>query len=733
MSADPNTQAKFMRLKAHAQRAQQRAMLAATAQAFERTKALIQRVEEKLAKIPPAYAYITPLTAQFDHAKSVWATAHQRIEAQVSDLSQSLKTQSQQLDSLLQQAETALSTPDSYNPLHKTIDSTATSLEGDADNADRSLQDACQPFITVWQALENHLDAVSATLEQFQTSSIALQSDETLFIGCNAEWVQTGKANDDPDGDLYITNHRLIFEQRETKSKLLGILGSKQVQAELWSVPLTHISEVSTQSKKAATGKAVIALSLSPEAEQRELVLHINTKLGDAYLASLIVGAKRGEFAPVVPKPSTDASQHATPRATPTMTDNAPQKPQSAPTTPPPLKGNGEPIAEEGYEYLEVTRSLNEHTYGAKTEFYISTYSLTQSKTSPVAIGWLDTAGLSDDFIHPKVHQEGWEYLGRNYQMQYFRRKLFVVDQAQDPQEALARLKDNLSTADPQKYLPPDLLQSIVSLYQTFPQEVVSIITPLPRAIKGRVMSGLREQEDTFELLFTLMVEETHADDQLFHHKRLKEKFTSAEHQSRLDKYHSEHLAPKEQARKDAQKAQDQNARLRASFLAQDPLHFARILSESLATWANQAQEGTPAPVVYSPEMEQDFLLALHKDLLTNEKAIFYAANLLAEAKRYHPLLYVVTSGRLTGDALDKAKSQLDALRATHGSHVPLQRGECVMLTKDATIYEHDEPSAKVLGTLAKGTLVVYSYSHMGKHFVTVLENRKAHWLSGFM
>ena len=38
----------------------------------------------------------------------------------------------------------------------------------------------------------------------------------------------TGKGKDDPDGILYLTDQRLVFEQKETTGKKLGLFGGKK-------------------------------------------------------------------------------------------------------------------------------------------------------------------------------------------------------------------------------------------------------------------------------------------------------------------------------------------------------------------------------------------------------------------------------------------------------------------------------------------------------------------------
>jgi len=122
-----------------------------------------------------------------------------------------------------------------------------------------------------------------------------------VFIATKAEWASTGKGSDDPDGNLYVTNKRLIFEQNEKKGKFLGLFGGKQVQAALWDIALTDITGISTENKGFFGGKSMLMISTS-HPEYAELPLEIKGGFGNERFAGLLERAKRGEFSiPVEP------------------------------------------------------------------------------------------------------------------------------------------------------------------------------------------------------------------------------------------------------------------------------------------------------------------------------------------------------------------------------------------------------------------------------------------------
>ena len=61
-------------------------------------------------------------------------------------------------------------------------------------------------------------------LDQRDEASFPFLAGEALFLAAKAEWVATGKGKDDPDGILYLTDQRLVFEQKETTGKKAGFV-----------------------------------------------------------------------------------------------------------------------------------------------------------------------------------------------------------------------------------------------------------------------------------------------------------------------------------------------------------------------------------------------------------------------------------------------------------------------------------------------------------------------------
>ncbi|MEW5989421.1 MAG: hypothetical protein AB1791_22570, partial [Chloroflexota bacterium] len=136
------------------------------------------------------------------------------------------------------------------------------------------------------------------TLEQSQT--IQLVETEGLLAAVNAEWQRDGE--DGPEGILFLTDQRLLFEQREevVTKKFLGLFKSdSEVQQQLLlDVAAGQIETVESSEEGGflGMGKAdILELVLGPEAPVSRARFHLKGQ-ESAEWATLIKRVKSGEI-----------------------------------------------------------------------------------------------------------------------------------------------------------------------------------------------------------------------------------------------------------------------------------------------------------------------------------------------------------------------------------------------------------------------------------------------------
>jgi len=98
--------------------------------------------------------------------------------------------------------------------------------------------------------INSRLTTIHWSLEQLHEAKFVLSDDESLVLAVPARWDKEGK--EDPEGILYLTNRRLIFEQKEkvaTKKILFITTASELVQKVLVGVPLDRLKAVKAENK----------------------------------------------------------------------------------------------------------------------------------------------------------------------------------------------------------------------------------------------------------------------------------------------------------------------------------------------------------------------------------------------------------------------------------------------------------------------------------------------------
>ena len=120
-------------------------------------------------------------------------------------------------------------------------------LKGRAEAAQNSIRGSYDDFEDNVDSVEYHLEKLEWMLTELAEASFDLLATESGIMAVKAVWAKDGKERkDDPEGVLYLTDQRLIFEQKEkvaTKKVLFIATEKKLVQEKLWEAPVALIEE----------------------------------------------------------------------------------------------------------------------------------------------------------------------------------------------------------------------------------------------------------------------------------------------------------------------------------------------------------------------------------------------------------------------------------------------------------------------------------------------------------
>jgi hypothetical protein len=134
------------------------------------------------------------------------------------------------------------------NGMHPLLASLAKPNEGSLkmfemklDTIDRTVSETVSNLQKLYQGIRQGLSEVDEEVEKAEwmvarlaeSPEIKLLKAEAPLMAVGAEWERTGRDDDDPDGILYLTDQRIIFEQNEqkaTKKFLFITTASEKVQ-----------------------------------------------------------------------------------------------------------------------------------------------------------------------------------------------------------------------------------------------------------------------------------------------------------------------------------------------------------------------------------------------------------------------------------------------------------------------------------------------------------------------
>jgi hypothetical protein len=174
----------------------------------------------------------------------------------------------------------------------------------------------------------DQLSKINEYLNQWDEASFSKLAGEALFLAAKAEWVETGKGKDDPDGVIYLTDQRLIFEQKETTGKKLGLFGGKKTQELKWALPLNQITDVTPENKGFLGGKDMLNFTLGAGAPFPLLVVEVKGGVASKFWAAQIkrmIGGQTDDERAIQPDAETLEAIRKAPTACPSCGGTLPQ------------------------------------------------------------------------------------------------------------------------------------------------------------------------------------------------------------------------------------------------------------------------------------------------------------------------------------------------------------------------------------------------------------------------
>ncbi|MDZ4765012.1 MAG: hypothetical protein SGI73_10715 [Chloroflexota bacterium] len=230
-----------------------------------------------------------------------WDSAARQAQMLIQSEALALQAEYQQASNLVNKASMTSSNPKSLASLLPMMEREISDVESRASAAASRIRDSYSTLATDIHQTGAQLIQLHWLLDQRDEATFPFLAGESLFLAAQAEWVVTGKGNKDPDGIVYLTDQRLLFEQKETTGKTLGLFGGKKTQELEWEVPLNQIESVEHENKGLFGGKDMLNFELASGARYPTLTLEIKggvkSQFWSAQIKRMIAGDTNDERA----------------------------------------------------------------------------------------------------------------------------------------------------------------------------------------------------------------------------------------------------------------------------------------------------------------------------------------------------------------------------------------------------------------------------------------------------
>ncbi|MEI7846472.1 MAG: hypothetical protein WCK35_11780 [Chloroflexota bacterium] len=194
------------------------------------------------------YVFEKELEKEANGFPGQWAIINQPLQNQINQQMKTLSTAMRTLELKMTQLQAVRLNPGAARPIILSIQFEMDALEDKIKAAENTLNGMYDAFDHVVSNFKQHLDNIEYMLTQLAEAKFTLLPTEGGLRAVKSIWYKNVKEqSDDPEGVLFLTDQRILFEQKEeiVTKKFLFITTAKQKVQELkWEIPVILIDEV---------------------------------------------------------------------------------------------------------------------------------------------------------------------------------------------------------------------------------------------------------------------------------------------------------------------------------------------------------------------------------------------------------------------------------------------------------------------------------------------------------
>ena len=258
---------------------QKSARLSEVSDAIEDVQTSVNNMARRIADVRQrGYVFEKELEAQAAGFVTQWAQIHPSLVSQINQQAATLQAALRPIESQLSQL--AGRHPDgAARSALESLKSSVQTFENKAKAAADQINGMYDALDNAINTVENHLANIEWMQTQLAEAKFGLLPTEGAIAAVKTVWCKDVKENkDDPEGVLYLTDQRLLFEQKEevVTKKILFIATEKQKVQELrWQAPVALIAEIKPSKQGLFKNEDHLDLRFGPGASVQTAHLHI--------------------------------------------------------------------------------------------------------------------------------------------------------------------------------------------------------------------------------------------------------------------------------------------------------------------------------------------------------------------------------------------------------------------------------------------------------------------------
>jgi len=230
------------------------------------------------------YAYRSYLEYKVDVLEEQWKDMDEDLNEWVENESEELEDELEQVEKLVERLTEAGITTRAQRLLGRT-QSAIEVLEEKIEAAEEHIEDQYETIQREVDNTKRQLNEINWIMDMKEEASFDFGAAEEVFLVAKAEW-DDGK--DKPDGLIFLTSQRLVFEQKEKTGKRFGMFGGKETQDVLWETPIDTVEDAMASNKGLLGGKDMVTLKLGSGAPYAEIVVEVKGGVASKFWAKQI-------------------------------------------------------------------------------------------------------------------------------------------------------------------------------------------------------------------------------------------------------------------------------------------------------------------------------------------------------------------------------------------------------------------------------------------------------------